>query len=220
MLAGAAFMPFTLIMATLSRWAGGLLDRFGAKGPLIIGPAIAALGFALFAWPIGGRSYWAYLVPIAILGFGMVIAVAPLTTTVIGAVPDHETGIAAGINNAVASVANLLAVAVLGALALGLYDGGLDRHLAAKPLPRAVVRAIGDAKGQFVFAPALGQSSRQRSATGRERHQGIAGEEYPLRHADLCRARTGRSGQRYAAAVVASSATRLSSSITVWPTLP
>jgi MFS family permease len=154
-LAGAAFLPFTLIMATLSRWAGGLLDRFGAKGPLIIGPAIAALGFALFAWPIGGGSYWAYLVPIAILGFGMVIAVAPLTATVIGAVPNHETGIAAGINNAVASVANLLAVAVLGALALGLYDGGLGRHLATKPLPSAVVRAIGEARGQFVFAPAL-----------------------------------------------------------------
>jgi len=154
-LAGAAFLPFTLIMATLSRWAGGLLDRYGAKGPLIIGPAIAALGFALFAWPIGGGSYWAYLVPIAILGFGMVIAVAPLTATVIGAVPNHETGIAAGINNAVASVANLLAVAVLGALALGLYDGGLGRHLATKPLPSAVVRAIGEARGQFVFAPAL-----------------------------------------------------------------
>jgi hypothetical protein len=74
---------------------------------------------------------------------------------VIGAVPDHETGVAAGINNAVASVANLLAVAVLGALALGLYDRGLDRHLAAKPLPTAVARAIGDARGQFVIAPAL-----------------------------------------------------------------
>ena len=218
-LAGAAFLPFTLIMATLSRWAGRLLDRFGAKGPLIIGPAIAALGFALFAWPIGGGSYWAYLVPIAILGFGMVIAVAPLTTTVIGAVPDHETGIAAGINNAVASVANLLAVAVLGALALGLYDGGLDRHLAAKPLPRAVVRAIGDAKGQFVFAPALAKVQGSDRQLAESVIREIAGEEYPLRHADLCRARTGRSGQRDAAAVVASSATRLSSSITVWLTL-
>jgi MFS family permease len=142
-------------MATLSRWGGGLLDRFGAKGPLIIGPAIAALALALLAWPIGGGSYGAFLVPIAILGFGMVIAVAPLTATVIGAVPDHEAGVAAGINNAVASVANLLAVAILGALALGLYDRGLDRHLAGKSLPSEVVRAIGEAKGQFVIAPAL-----------------------------------------------------------------
>lgn len=154
-LAGAAFLPFTLIMGTLSRWGGGLLDRFGAKWPLIIGPTIAALGLALLAWPIGGGSYAAFLVPIAVLGFGMVITVAPLTATVIGAVPDHETGIAAGINNAVSSVANLLAVAVLGALALGLYDHALDKNLAATPMPSAVVRAIGDARGQFVIAPAL-----------------------------------------------------------------
>jgi EmrB/QacA subfamily drug resistance transporter len=154
-LAGAAFLPFTLIMALLSRWGGGLLDRFGAKGPLIIGPAIATLGLALLAWPIGGGSYEAFLVPIAILGFGMVIAVAPLTATVISAVPNHETGVAAGINNAVASVANLLAVAVLGALALGLYDRALDRQLAGKSLPSEVVQAIGEAKGQFVIAPAL-----------------------------------------------------------------
>jgi hypothetical protein len=94
-------------------------------------------------------------VPIAILGFGMVIAVAPLTATVISAVPDHETGVAAGINNAVASVANLLAVAVLGALALGLYDRGLDRYLAGKSLPSEVTQAVSEAKGQFVIAPAL-----------------------------------------------------------------
>ncbi len=154
-LAGAAFLPFTLIMATLSRWAGGLLDRFGAKGPLIIGPAIAALGFALLALPIGGGSYRAYLAPIAILGFGMVVTVAPLTAAVISAVPDHEAGVAAAINNAVASVANLLAVAVLGALALGLYDHGLDRELAARSVPGEVARALGDARGQFVVAPAL-----------------------------------------------------------------
>jgi len=154
-LAGAAFLPFTLIMAILSRWAGGLLDRFGAKGPLIIGPALAALGFALLAVPIGGGWYEAYLLPMAILGFGMAIAVAPLTATVISAVPAHETGVAAGINNAVASVASLLAVAVLGALALGLYDSQLDKSVAERSMPAAVSRAIGDARGQFVAAPAL-----------------------------------------------------------------
>jgi EmrB/QacA subfamily drug resistance transporter len=154
-LAGAAFLPFTVIMGTLSRWGGGLLDRFGAKWPLIIGPTIAALGFALLALPIGGGSYWAFLGPIAVLGLGMVITVAPLTATVMDAVPGHETGIAAGINNAVASVANLLAVAVLGALALGLYGSALDRALAAKPVPSAVARAVDNARGQFVIAPAL-----------------------------------------------------------------
>jgi EmrB/QacA subfamily drug resistance transporter len=154
-LAGAAFLPFTLIMGALSRWAGGLLDRYGARVPLVIGPAIAALGFALLTWPIGGESYVAFLIPISILAFGMVISVAPLTTVVLSAVPDHETGVAAGINNAVASVANLLAVAILGALALGLFDRALDESIKAKPVSGAVRQAVASAHGQFVTAPAL-----------------------------------------------------------------
>jgi EmrB/QacA subfamily drug resistance transporter len=154
-LAGAAFLPFTLIMGALSRWAGGLLDRYGARGPLIVGPAVAALGFALLAWPVGGGSYVAFLGPISILAFGMVISVAPLTTVVISAVPDHETGVAAGINNAVASVASLLAVAILGAMALGLYDHALDASIRTRPVSAEVRQAVAGAHGQFVAAPAL-----------------------------------------------------------------
>ena len=56
--AGAVFLPFTVVMAVLSRWSGGLLDRFGARLPLVVGPAIAALGFALLAWAVGGETYW------------------------------------------------------------------------------------------------------------------------------------------------------------------
>ena len=204
-LAGAAFLPFTLIMATLSRWAGGLLDRFGAKGPLIIGPAIAALGFALLAWPIGGGSYWAFLVPIAILGFGMVISVAPLTATVISAVPDHETGVAAGINNAVASVANLLAVAVLGALALGLYDRGLDQHLADKSLPSEVVQRDRQRKGQFVIAPALEKIQGNDRQLAEGILEDLPGEQHPHHHADVCGARAGGSSKQHAASFAASS---------------
>jgi EmrB/QacA subfamily drug resistance transporter len=154
-LAGAAMVPFTVIMAGLSRWAGGLADRFGAKGPLGIGAAIAALGFALLALAVGGSSYVAYLVAITVQGLGMVVVVAPLTTTVINAVAENQTGIAAAINNAVASVASLLAVAMLGALALGLYDRALDRNLAAGSLSAEVRHAVVVARGQFVTAPAL-----------------------------------------------------------------
>jgi EmrB/QacA subfamily drug resistance transporter len=152
-LAGAVFLPFTLIMAVLSRWSGGLLDRFGAKWPLVVGPAIAALGFDLLALPVGGGSYWEFLVPITILALGMVVSVAPLTTVVINAVPAHQTGVAAGINNAVASVASLLAVALLGALALGLYDHALDNN--AKSVSGAAKQAIQIARGQFAPAAAL-----------------------------------------------------------------
>ena len=65
-------------MAGLSRWAGGLLDRFGARLPLVTGPAISALGLGLMASMVAGGPYWEFLVPIVILGFGMVISVAPL----------------------------------------------------------------------------------------------------------------------------------------------
>jgi EmrB/QacA subfamily drug resistance transporter len=154
-LAGGAFLPFTLIMAALSRRSGGLLDRFGAKWLLIIGPSIAALGIGLLALPVGDGSYLTFLLPIAIFALGMVVSVAPLTTTVINAVPAHQTGVAAGINNAASSVANLLAIAILGALALGVYNRALDKNLETKAVSDEVRRAIEVAKGQFAIAPAL-----------------------------------------------------------------
>jgi EmrB/QacA subfamily drug resistance transporter len=155
-LAGAAFLPFTLMMGTLSRWSGGLLDRFGARVPLIVGPAITAVGFALLALPGIGGSYWAtFLLPMAVLGFGMAVSVAPLTTAVMGAVPPHRTGVASGVNNAAAAVANLLAVAILGAIALDVYDHALDRHLAAQPVSAEVTAAVQAAQGKFVAEPAL-----------------------------------------------------------------
>jgi EmrB/QacA subfamily drug resistance transporter len=155
-LAGAAFLPFTLVMGALSRWSGGLLDRFGARLPLIIGPAIAAAGFALLALPASGGTYaTTFFLPMAILGLGMAVAVAPLTTAVINAVPTHRAGVASGVNNAAAAVANLLAVAVLGAVALTVYDRELDRHLAAQTVSSEIKAAVQAAHGKFVAEPAL-----------------------------------------------------------------
>jgi EmrB/QacA subfamily drug resistance transporter len=118
-MAGAVFLPFTAIMAALSRWSGGLLDRFGARLPLVIGPLIVAVGFVFLALAGPETSYaMAFLLPVSVVGLGMAVTVAPLTTTVIAAVPGHQTGVASGINNAVSSVASLLAIAAFGALAL------------------------------------------------------------------------------------------------------
>jgi EmrB/QacA subfamily drug resistance transporter len=114
--AGAVYLPFTLVLAVLSRWSGGLVDRFGARWPLIIGPVIAGVGFALLAAVSGEPRYWAYLGPMVALGFGMAVTVTPLTTTVINSVDERETGVASGINNVVAAVAALLVIAVLGSL--------------------------------------------------------------------------------------------------------
>ncbi len=146
-LAGAAFLPFTIIMAVLSRWSGGLIDRFGARLPLIVGPAITAAGFVLL--PMAGGSYAALFIPMIVLGLGMAITVAPLTTSVINAVPERQAGVASGINNAVASLASLLAVAILGAVALDAHNRALDRRVAAQPLSAETRQAVASARGKF-----------------------------------------------------------------------
>ncbi len=123
-------------MFLLSRWAGGLVERYGSKLPLVVGPVIAAAGFALFALPgAEAGSYWTSFFPaVMVMSIGMTVSVAPLTTTVMGAVAEHHAGVASGINNAAARTAALLAVAVFGVLMLNAFNRSLAERLRALPV--------------------------------------------------------------------------------------
>ncbi|HKW74197.1 MAG TPA: MFS transporter [Terriglobales bacterium] len=140
---GAASIPMILLMFFLSRWSGGLVSRFGPRPPLITGPLIAATGFLLFTVPSVGGSYWTTFFPaFTVLGLGMAVTVAPLTTVVMSSVEEERAGAASGINNAVARVAGVFAIAVLGLVMEHAFAHRLLASLDRLHLPFNVVSGI------------------------------------------------------------------------------
>lgn len=116
--AGSVFVPFTLVMALLSRLGGAMAERFGVRLLLTAGPIVTGLSFALLVPAVFHGGYWLAVTPVmAIMGLGMGITVAPLSTTVMNSAPSERAGMASGINNAISRVAGLVAVAGLGAVA-------------------------------------------------------------------------------------------------------
>lgn len=141
--AGAAAVPMIVLLFSLSRWSGGLVHRYGGKIPLIVGPLVVAIGFILFAALPAGSGYWkTYFFAFLVLGFGAAMTVAPLTTVVMTSVDQEHVGAASGINNAVARVAGVLAIAVFGIVMVKTFGSRLEQSLAKLPVAPSIAEEI------------------------------------------------------------------------------
>jgi EmrB/QacA subfamily drug resistance transporter len=146
--AGAAFLPFSALMGIGSRWSGGLVERVGPRLPLVLGPLIAAAGYALLGLSGGHSNYWTGFLPgLVVVAIGMTLSVAPLTTTVFDSAPQEMSGTASGVNNAAARTGGLLAVAALGlsfggATALGMQAPAIARAYASVMFSAAVLAGL------------------------------------------------------------------------------
>lgn len=138
--AGLTLLPFVVLLAGMSRWAGALSDRIGPRVPLMVGPFLVGVGFfvcSLAGPERGAADYWrTYFPGIVLFGLGMGTTVAPLTTTVMSSLSEKLTGTASGVNNAVSRVAGVLAVAVLGAIALFHFSSYVTPRLTPLGLPK------------------------------------------------------------------------------------
>lgn len=141
--AGASLFPISVVLGAFSGWAGGLVSKYGAKLPLIVGPLIVAAAF-LFITQIGiGGSYWLTIFPaVVIMAIGLTIVFAPLSTTVMSSAPMRLSGTASGINNALISTANVLFVSLLGVVALSSFSSAVEQRIQPLQLPALAVSQI------------------------------------------------------------------------------
>ena len=153
--AGLTLVPITVLMFLLSKRFGAMADRYGPRLFMSVGPTIGGLGLLLLLRIGADPSFLDVMAPVLIFGLGLTITVAPLTAAVLACVEDEYAGIASGVNNAVARVAGLLAIAALGALVSARFASTLDAGLAdVRPNP-VEARAVAQAKTRPLAIPDL-----------------------------------------------------------------
>jgi hypothetical protein len=164
--AGAAFLPFTLILGFGSTLAGDMIRKFDPRMILTVGPVVAAAGFITLAIPGENASYVSGFLPgILIIGVGMTLSVAPLTTVVMGSVSNSEAGIASGVNNTAARIAGVLAVAVLTAVAVWQFTDAIELRLQDRHVPRELTDLLTSRASELADLKAPEGTSERLAAT-------------------------------------------------------
>jgi EmrB/QacA subfamily drug resistance transporter len=163
--AGLALMPITVIVFLLSRRMGMLADRIGPHLFMGSGPIVAGIGLLLLIRTSASADYVTEILPgVLVFGLGLAATVAPLTATVLGSVEPGHSGLASGVNNAVARVAGLIAIAALGAVIAGSFQSRLDSDLAGKSLTSAGQAAVASARQKPLVIKLSGVSGGDRTA--------------------------------------------------------
>jgi MFS family permease len=162
--ATSALVPFALVTFVMGRWAGGLVTRYGEKLPLMVGPALAAAGFILFALPGIGGSYWTtYFPAVVVLGFGMSLVFAPLSIAILNAVEEEHSGLGSGVNRAVQRMAKVLGLAVLAFLVLAVFHNSLDARVNGLDLTPGQEAALRTEKADLGATHILGRGTSGRN---------------------------------------------------------
>jgi EmrB/QacA subfamily drug resistance transporter len=147
--AGIALMPVTVIMFFLSSRFGELADRLGPRLFMGVGPLVGGAGLLLLLGLDRHADYLTKVLPgVTLFGFGLSMTVAPLTATVLADADEHHAGIASGVNNAIARVAGLLAIAAIGAAVSAQFTSSLEGELSGRPLAGDLKNAVADAKAR------------------------------------------------------------------------
>jgi len=163
--AGLALLPFVIIASTLSRWAGGMVDRLGPRAPLTAGSILTALGFLLLIPADASTSYYLGFLPaLVVMGAGMGFCAAPVTVVALNAAGPEHVGVASAVNNMVARVGGLIAIALFGLVLAARFEGSLDRSLSELSLPAPAVAALMPERGKLAAAelpPGLSEGERK-----------------------------------------------------------
>jgi hypothetical protein len=179
--AGFATTPISLMLFALSPQFGRISTSTGPRLPMAIGPVVGGFGLLLLTRVGADPNYVTDVLPgVLVFGLGLSATVAPLTATALNSVEERHVGVASGINNGVARVAGLLAIAVVGAVIAGSFDSGIDEKLSGTRLSPEAARVVENAKEKPLAVPDTGDLAEQEATEVADASSGASEDGFHL----------------------------------------